>query len=76
MAHIDMWDIFNDLPREALAGHFRRYLENNPERTLIEGKSDGELAELLVIASTKAEDDKTITKIFDYAMKFVRHEDD
>ncbi|NMB22810.1 MAG: hypothetical protein GX983_05550 [Corynebacterium sp.] len=76
MAHVDTWDIFKDVPQEALAGHFRRYLENNPERTLIEGKSDAELADLLVTASTKADDDYAITRIFDYAMKFIRHEDE
>ena len=54
MAHVDTWDIFKDIPEQALAGHFRRYLENNPERTLIEGKTDAELADLLVTASTKA----------------------
>lgn len=73
MAHIDTWDIFRDVPQEALAGHFRRYLEDNTERSLIGNKSDAELAALLVTASTKAEDDKAITKIFDYAMKFIRH---
>lgn len=76
MAHVDTWDIFKDVPQEVLAGHFRRYLENKPERTLIEGKSNAELADLLVTASTKADDDYAITRIFDYAMKFIRHEDE
>ena len=76
MAHVDTWDIFRDVPHQALAGHSRRYLEDNPERTLIEGKTDAELADLLVTASTKADDDFAITRIFDYAMKFIRHEDE
>ncbi|GAB3589865.1 hypothetical protein CFAEC_09630 [Corynebacterium faecale] len=75
MAHIDMWDIFRDVPQEALAGHFRRYLENHPEQELLGGKSDSELAELLVVASTGAADDRAVTQIFDYAMKFLRFEE-
>ena len=54
---------------------FHRYLENNPEAGLLAGKSTEELAELLVTASTGAEDDFAITKIFDYALKFLRKEE-
>lgn len=76
MTHIDMWDIFRDVPPTALAGHFRSYLADHEDRHLIEGRGDEELAELLVTASTGAEDDKAVTKIFDYALKFLRNETD
>lgn len=75
MAHVDMWDVFREVPAEKLAGLFHRYLENNPEAELVEGKSTEELAELLVMASTGAEDDFVVTKIFDYALKFLRKEE-
>ncbi|WP_394280973.1 hypothetical protein [Corynebacterium sp.] len=74
MAHVDLWDIFKDVPEEKLVGHFKTYLEDSEEKNLIEGKSTEELRELLITASTGAEDDFCVTKIFDYALKFLRHD--
>ena len=72
MAHVDLWDIFKDVPQEKLVGHFQKYMADHEEKALLEGKSQEELAELLVTASTGAEDDFAVTKIFDYALKFLR----
>ncbi|WIM67297.1 hypothetical protein QP027_09315 [Corynebacterium breve] len=74
MAHVDLWDIFKDVPQEKLVGHFKTYMADQPDNNLIENKSTEELAELLVTASTGAEDDFCVTKVFDYAMKFIRHD--
>ncbi|WP_018296688.1 hypothetical protein [Corynebacterium lubricantis] len=73
MAHVDMWDIFKDVPDAALAKHFRNYLGEGENASLIADQSDAEIAELLRTASTGAEDDFAVTKIFDYALKFVHH---
>lgn len=73
MAHVDLWDIFKDVPEDKLVGHFKRYLDGHDDEKLIEGKSQEELGELLVTASTGAEDDFAVTKVFDYALKFLRH---
>lgn len=72
MAHVDLWDIFKDVPQEKLVGHFRRYMEDHEEKALLDGKSEDELGELLVTASTGTEDDYVVTKVFDYALKFLR----
>ena len=74
MAHVDLWDIVKDVPDAKLAGHFRRYLEGKPDAALVEDKSDAEVADLLRTASTGAQDDFVITKVFDYAMTFVRND--
>lgn len=74
MAHVDLWDVFKDVPEEKLVGHLRRYLAGHEDEHLLDGKSTEELAELLVTASTGAEDDYCVTKVFDYALKFLRHD--
>lgn len=72
MAHVNLWDIFKDVPQDKLVKHFRTYMDGHAEESLLDGKSEDELADLLVTASTGAEDDFAVTKIFDYALKFLR----
>ena len=74
MAHVTLWDIFKDVPEDKLVGHFRTYLEGNEEAKLLDDKSDTELADLLHTASTGTEDDFVVTKVFDYALKFLRND--